>query len=582
MSSLKKKIVKFGLVFLFFSLAACYITYPLVFHLGDFITGFGDELLIVWIHNWVLHALSTNPISIFDANIYYPFSNTLAYSDTFFITSILGVITLLITQEPVSLINFTLISSFIFLGFSIFSLTYYLTKNSMASILSGLMVIFSPAVIDKYVHLQILAIAFVPLSLLTFFHFLKSKKTMYWFLTIGCLVLQTYNSIMPGYFIVFSIVLLFFFYFKKSQKEAKKLLNKKVILGGIVGLLLIIPITIPYFSVSHEFSYVRDIRDTIHLALQPEDFLYTNDFSRLNPLLQSLQPMIQKENREYKAGFLGFIFTILTILVIVYFIKKWKSIDWRYKGLFVISALGFILSLGPFLHLMRQTIHQPFPIPLPYALFYYLVPGFQGIRNSARWEMLFIIAIAVLIAVVLTQVFKRFPLKYRPILYGILVLGCVLEFNFPMHFYKVPSIQQFPPVYQWLNTTPKEFVIIEMPIYTWDIQPQVFTENMREYYATAHFRKMVNGASGYSPPPWMEIAQNQLISFPSENSLKQLRTLGVTHIVFHKKEYDVLHMQKFAFKNHKLRNGTEILIELKENKKVKIIKQFGDDYVISL
>jgi len=50
----------------------------------------GDFILHEWIMAWVSHQVVTNPLHLFDANIFYPERYTLAYSDHLFVQSMLG------------------------------------------------------------------------------------------------------------------------------------------------------------------------------------------------------------------------------------------------------------------------------------------------------------------------------------------------------------------------------------------------------------------------------------------------------------------------------------------------------------
>lgn len=571
-----------AITFILYTFFALYITYPLIFNLGNYITNLGDELLIAWIHNWVLHSFITNPWDIFNANIYFPYENTLAYSDLFLITSILGVLPRVFINEPIIITNFTIISSLIFLGFSIYGLAKYIAKDSLASFIAGLLVIFSPAVIDKFVHIQILAIAFVPIAILFFLKFINTKKTRYLILCMLFFVLQTLNSFLPGYFIIFSLLILFLFYLFSNKKKALQLLNRKNIFILLVSFLVLLPIVIPYYKVSYEFNYVRDIRETIHLALQPEDFFYSHPSSRLASIFSALQPKENFSDAEFKFGFIGFVFSVFAIVAFTFFVKQFTKKNWQENAIFTIALFGLIMSLGPFLHLFRITIHHPFPIPLPYVIFYYIVPGFQGMRNSSRWEMLFILAIAVIIAFVLNQVLKKVDYKKRLIIYAVIVLGIISEFNFPLHFKEVPQKKDFPQVYSWLSTTSNDAVIIEMPIYTWDMQPYVMNENMREYYSTLHFREMVNGASGFSPPPWQVMVRDLLIAFPNTRAIEKLSAMHVDYIIVHKDEYEQLHKDKFRVNNKGIPSGVEVISALDKDKSVKFVKKFGEDYVYQI
>jgi hypothetical protein len=586
MRVLKKYISKNLLFFVLFFLLACFITYPLIFNLGKITTGYGDELLIAWIQNWNIHKILEGPLGflgIFNTNSYFPYLNTLAYSETFITSSLISFLPLLFLKEPIAANNVTIVSSIALLGFCSYLLAFYLTKDFAFSFLSGILIQFSPAILDKLVHLQVLTIYFLPLAIYFFINFLQTKKFIYYFIFLFILLLQIYNSFMPGYFIIFSALLISFFFITENKKKLKSFNLKKIILPLFVLFLLVIPIILPYYKVSSEFKYVRDIRDAIHLSLQPEDFISTNSYSRFNKLFSSFSfNHCSHVNCEVKPGFLGGVFSILTVFSLIYLIKNWKKQKYIIKGLYATSVLGLILSLGPFLHLSRYTIHSPFPIPLPYALFYYTLPGFNGFRSSGRFEMMFLLPMAVLIPYVLAIVLKKVSKIKIVALYLILCLGIILEFSFPIKFYPIIQIKDFSKVYSWLNNSPKQIVIIEMPIFTWNMLPYVFNENWRLYYSTANFRNMVNGASGFSPTIWQNLVAITLEQFPNSSSIKTLKKLGVNLVIVHKKEYDLLYKNKFNVKEKRINNGDTIIKTLKTDNNVELIKVFDDDYVFKI
>lgn len=570
------------IAFFLFSIAGIFITFPLIFHLDDYVTAYGDELLIAWIHNWVIHAISTDPLSLFNANIFYPYQNTLAYSDAFFISSLFAWIPLLIFQEPITVVNFILITAFILLGFSVYLLSYYLTRHFLASLLSGMLVIFSPAVLGYYIHLQMLFIFCVPLSLLFFIHFMKTGKTKYFAVSLLFFLLQFYNSFLPAYFLIFSFVIICIYRFLSDKKMIKQFLKTRYIVLIGMTLLFLLPVIIPYLQVSKEFQYQRDIRDAVHLALQPEDMLYTNQFNRFYQQLNELPFNKVSQNDEFKAGFLGLIFTFLTIYALWYFIRNFKKIDYLFKAFFTIGIVGLLLSFGPVLHFGRQTVHEPFLVPLPYALFYYILPGFNGFRNSARWEMLFILAMAILIALIFHQLFRKLAFKKQLLMYLILFIAIIGEFNFPMQFQKMIQVKDFPKVYSWLSTTPNDAVIIEMPIYNWNMFPYGILELPRMYYSTIHFRKMVNGGSGFTPPPYEKMFYDLDAAFPSDATIVKLRNMGVTHIIIHKKEYDTLHKEKFYINDILVKDGQIVIDNLFESSRISFVKKIDDDYIFEI
>lgn len=561
-NKLTKPIV-FALIIFF--LSAVYITYPLVFHLNNYVTGFGDELLIAWIQNHAIFSILHNPLGLFNGNIFYPYQNTIAYSDLFLTSGVMSLIPVYLFKEPITAVNFTLFSSVFILGFSVFSLSYYLTRNFFASFVSGLLVIFSPAILDKKVHLQILTIYWVPFAVISFLHFIKTKKSKWLVVAMFLFIAQTANSFLPGYFLVFFFAVYLIVLFIKDRRKLNLFIQKKNLLILFISFLILLPIVIPYFKVSSDFNFKRDIRDSIHFALQPEDMFVAGNDSKMVKLLPQNLRIDKFHNGEIKPGFLGLAFSALVLGSIVYFLKKKKK-SLTEVSLFATGILGLITSFGPAMHWGRVTIHHPFPIPLPYALFYYLLPGFSGFRNSARWEMLFILCLAVLIAIMLTNLLKKVETKKRLIIYCLLAIVIIWEFNFPMKFYNVTPISNFPKVYRYLSAINKPAIF--MPVCNWNDKCGA-EEFWRVYYSTDGFPRMINGTSGFSPPVWQKRIQEINNTFPSDKSLSLINEEGVEYVVFESNTW-----QKYGYKN--------ILDELRTNNRLRLIKQFDKTYVFRL
>ena len=510
-----------------FFILACYITYPLVFKITSLATGYGDELFIAWVHSWNIHAFLAKPFDIsyiFNAPMFFPYKDTLAYSETFLTNSLFMVLPVLILKEPIVANNITLILSLTLLGFFTYFLAFYLTKDFITSFIAGLLVEFCPVMLTYFVHIQMLASYLLPLAIIFFLKFLKTKKSFFLLLFFLIFLLQIYTSLLPSYFIFFSGIILTIFYIF-SSKNYKWLLSKRNIFLGLLTFLLTLPIAIPYFSVSKEFNYTRDIRDSIHFAFQPEDFLTAIPQDRFYSLISKL-PVNNNlpQNAEIKSAFLGVTFSIIFILSLIYFFKKKVKKNYEILGILISALLGLVLSLGPFLHIHRLTIHHPFPIPLPYAVFYYLMPGFQGLRNSQRWIIFFILFAAVFVGFTLYQFFKKSTYK-KYVVCLILSILIIIEFKPPIPFFPMPSIKNAPKIYSWLNTTSKNTSLIEMPIYNWDMYPYVQAELWREYYSTLNFRNEVNGTSGFTPPPWQNMVVNLMANFPSDNTIQTLKNL---------------------------------------------------------
>ena len=89
-----------------FLLAAVLTTYPLCLHLAEAVPGdIGDPLLNAWILAWDAHALLADPLHLFDANIFFPEGNTLAYSEHLLGSALVGAPWMAASNNPLLMLN---------------------------------------------------------------------------------------------------------------------------------------------------------------------------------------------------------------------------------------------------------------------------------------------------------------------------------------------------------------------------------------------------------------------------------------------------------------------------------------------
>ena len=77
------------------------LTYPLAFkidRIGRVNTD--DGRWSIWVVSWVAHALTTHPLGVFDANIFYPHRHALAFSEANLGAGAIGAPVWALTQEP--------------------------------------------------------------------------------------------------------------------------------------------------------------------------------------------------------------------------------------------------------------------------------------------------------------------------------------------------------------------------------------------------------------------------------------------------------------------------------------------------
>ena len=152
------------------SLLYCALTlllaYPLTKDPGGRVLSIGaDTNLFMWALAWDTHAFTHHPLSIFDANIYYPERHTLAYSENFIGSAFFAAPILWLTHNPVLAMNLVALLSSVLCGLGAFVLARTLGIGLTAAVLSGLIFAFSPPRFFRLDQLHLTTIQWVPFSL---------------------------------------------------------------------------------------------------------------------------------------------------------------------------------------------------------------------------------------------------------------------------------------------------------------------------------------------------------------------------------------------------------------------------------
>jgi hypothetical protein len=167
----KALIVKVALSCTFFTALTLAKTYPLIRHLGTHLPGdLGDPLLVTWILAWNAHVLTTDPLNLFNANIFCPLQNTLALSEHMIAVAPIFAPAYLMTGNPIFAYNMVFLLAFIFCGLSMFLVVHYGTENFWAAVLSGCLFAFAPFRFAETSHPQLANFYWAPLV----FRFLTS------------------------------------------------------------------------------------------------------------------------------------------------------------------------------------------------------------------------------------------------------------------------------------------------------------------------------------------------------------------------------------------------------------------------
>lgn len=207
----------------------------------------------------------------------------------------------------------------------------------------------------------------------------------------------------------------------------------------------------------------------------------------------------------------------------------------RTRGFFVVALVAAMwLSLG----LAPQTLGRPLNLTGLYHLFYDYVPGFDGLRVPARFNMIAVLMLAILggygaavvsrwrwatpaLAIVTTAFFAESLVRPFPI-NG---LGALRDYATPDARVYRPG--RAPAAYRRLADE-SGVVLAELPLGQADYDIRAM------FYSMVHKARLINGYSGFFPPHYGLLALT-LSDVPGQtmSAWAALRGVGVTHVLVH-------------------------------------------------
>jgi hypothetical protein len=260
--------------------------------------------------------------------------------------------------------------------------------------------------------------------------------------------------------------------------------------------------------------------------------------------------------------------------------KEIKKSAYFSVGLFAIvtSLIGAILMLGPTLKVAGQTFKVfRLPIPLPYVVLYYLIPGFKAFRASSRWEVVFDFGLSLLFGLALQNSQQKKVIRVAVVVVLTVVLWLTQVPR--LQIFAVPT--QLPPIYDVLAQQ-KDNVVAEFPVYSWRMLKYAYREDDRLLYQAQHGKILYNGVSGFTPPAREAEMDNLWKTFPSHKTLAALQQQGVSLILLHFGEYDQLHQDQFTYLDTLSPSSTTVHAELKQLPELELLTCQGSDCLYHL
>lgn len=525
-----------------------FMTWPVTPNLGRTLEQWGDALLQTWTLDWGAYILRTNPLNWSNANSFYPYNHTLAFTETLIGQTFLVAPVIWLTNNAVLAYNLLLLGSFIFCGWGTYLLGKELTGSRVAGLVAGTVFAFFPHRFGQLSHLHLLAAQWMPFCLLYLRRYLKAPKPqLRHAILFGLfLVLELLSSIYLGLFLIVAVGLYLAYraaiwlwqnrrvfdgkqarYLGPLQSWLRRFRAGRLVWLGVIFAvvgLAAIPFYLPYLQVQQDLGFERSASEVQSFSAQAYYYL---DVPKENKLNQSVYRKVftqgwwQSSSGGERGLFLGLVALGLAA------IGSWRAWSKRRDeddGLFYLLLAGLAVSFtfGPYWQTGRFG-----NIPLPYYGLYNFVPGFAAIRVPVRFIYIVALGVAVLAAFgagwLQTKLSKK---SWQTALLGVGLIALLCgEYWSDVNLQDSDVLQHEPPqVAKWLAE--KNAPTLYVPLSGSD-NSNLFLQ----YWTRGSWYPLLNGFSGFMPPAYDNLKLAVAREGFSPRVVQLLQGLEVRYIV---------------------------------------------------
>jgi hypothetical protein len=548
------------------------INAPLLPRMADSLPGnLGDPMLNAWILGWVSDAIVAHPWDLWDAPIFHPHANTLAYSEhllgvAFFVAPIYW-----LTGNAILSYNVAFLAGYAFAGFAVFVLARRLTGRTDAAIVAGALFACSPYLTSSQIaRVQMLTCGWSALTLAALHAFIDNGRHRAIVAFVAGWTLQTLSNMYLGIFLALPIGIVVLHALTVRQPRLSPARLGYIVAGGLVLAILLSPVLLVYDRVQDDMGFGHGLEIVQRYSADVRS--YVSVWIDRRPAL--LWPEISADRALYPGA--------AVILLAAW--ALWTAARGRLETALgsparlyaTVAVAAFILSLGP----VPSAWERPIGIGSPYGALLDLVPGFDGFRAPARFALPVLMALAVLAGVAIAAMSGATPARRRA------AIAVALSLSLWESRRTFPWVESVPPeepsttaAYGWLADQPPG-PVLKLPITThFQAQrPDAGASVTLRYQLAAlrHGKPLINGSSGFISPfvTLFQGAGSPLNTLDTvDDALRIVRAIGGRYLVVHLHEY----------RNDARGHIADVLEHMRaDTAQVESVRDFGSTLVLTL
>jgi hypothetical protein len=489
--------------------------WPLPLHIGaDVPRDLGDPLPQAWQVAWDGHALLHQPLDWFQANVFWPLRNSLAFSDALLGYAPAGAIGSG-THAAIARYDLLFLFAYALAFLGAYLLARELGAGRVGGAVAGAAFAYAPWRLEQDGHLHVISSGGIPLALFLLVRGYRrgSGRTVLagWLVAAWQLSLGFSLGLQLAYLMAVLGAGALVYAWRRQLRTPRRVLVATAV-GGVVFVALASAMASPYLEVGRDHPESKRTDATVAaFSGWPRQYLAAPG---ANTLWSDATRGVRRQLHfvPEQTLFPG-LAVVLLALVCVGFGVYARRLRWGLAAAVVLLAW---LALG---------FHEG-SFPWPYELVYHHAPGWQSVRTPGRLNTLTSLGLALLAgggAAYLAARLRRPGL--RAAVGGALVAVVLAEgagFSFDGGVYG-PAHPAVTPEPAGLRGLPDPQLHLPMS-----------REGNRRYvlWSTAGFPRIVNGRASFQPSFTSGIARD-VAGFPDHRSVARLRALGVRTVIFH-------------------------------------------------
>ena len=299
----------------FFAVLTFIYTIPLSLDPGGRALDLGaDTRLFLWTLAWDLHALVSQPLSLFQANIFFPTPDTLAYSEHLLGTAILGSPWLAATGSPLLALNAVLLISCVGAGAGTYFLARRVGVGVAGALAAGVIFAFAPPRFFRLGQAHLAVVLWMPLCLGFVHTYAAGGSRKHLLAAVAFFTLQALSGGQPGLFLALAAggFLLYAWVFGLLRPQGKLLPDFG--LATALAIALNLPFFLPYVRVQEASGLSRSLEEAREWSPNAASFLAapTHAQRHLLSIVPGLERRVMGTARAYL--FPGFLTLFLALL----------------------------------------------------------------------------------------------------------------------------------------------------------------------------------------------------------------------------------------------------------------------------